>query len=261
MRHGRAKAARKTLQFFRLSYGIAPPYHVLLDGTFLVAMTSQKVPLRERLDRVLQHKSFHLYVSRSSLTELEKMSKKDTPKKEALKQAWRWGLDECDEILEDARDEGGDGMEIPDSLGVPGKDVVRLVSLERSQYMVATQDEELLDFLRTMGNAPLLRLARGVLLLENPSKSSQRTALREEKSKWTVAGSITEHEKRLVDHVKDKQRREQEQARASQPQRRVKRKAKEPNPLSCKRKKDNVPSESTKRKRRRTKKSSKEQES
>lgn len=43
MRHGRAKAARKTLRFFQLHAGIKPPYNVLLDGTFLAAAVRQKV--------------------------------------------------------------------------------------------------------------------------------------------------------------------------------------------------------------------------
>ena len=75
MRHGRAKAARKTLQFFRLSVGIVAPYQVILDGTFLVAMLSQKVPLRDRLDRTLQHQAYTLLVTRTSLRELETLSK------------------------------------------------------------------------------------------------------------------------------------------------------------------------------------------
>jgi hypothetical protein len=45
MRHGRVKAARKTLRFFQLHAGIKPPYNVLLDGTFLVAAVRQKVNL------------------------------------------------------------------------------------------------------------------------------------------------------------------------------------------------------------------------
>ena len=43
MRHGRAKAARRTLRFFQLNAGIKPPYTVLIDGNFLAASIRQKV--------------------------------------------------------------------------------------------------------------------------------------------------------------------------------------------------------------------------
>ena len=43
MKHGRAKAARKTLKFFSLNANIKPPYNVILDGNFLAAAVKYKV--------------------------------------------------------------------------------------------------------------------------------------------------------------------------------------------------------------------------
>ena len=40
MRLKRGKEGRKTLQFYRLNFGIAAPYSVLLDGNFIHAATS-----------------------------------------------------------------------------------------------------------------------------------------------------------------------------------------------------------------------------
>jgi hypothetical protein len=45
MKHGRAKAARKTLRFFSLNANIKPAYKVLLDGNFLAAAIKYKVGL------------------------------------------------------------------------------------------------------------------------------------------------------------------------------------------------------------------------
>jgi rRNA-processing protein FCF1 len=98
MRHGRAKAARKTLQFFSRQ-GIHPPYVVILDGTFLLAAVLQKVPLFERLERILQHNTFYLKVTRSCLDELKALAEHPSEKQEALREARQWGLDEC-QILE-----------------------------------------------------------------------------------------------------------------------------------------------------------------
>ena len=231
MRHGRAKAARKTLQFFRLSVGISPPYQLILDGTFLVAMIAQKVPLRDRLDRTLQHQQFSLQVTRSSLDELEKLFLAN--KNQSFKEARQWGLDYSDRIIE--------RVDIPESadandgnLGIAGSEILNLIQ-SKPQHFVCSQDETLLDSLRALGTTPLIRLSRGVLLLENPSKSSVNQANYKEKAKWSIAGSIKEHERKLVDQVKQAYRQDRERVRKAVPTHaRVKHKAKGPNPLSCK---------------------------
>ena len=247
MRYGRAKSARKTLQFFRLSHGITSPFHVLIDGTFIMAVITQKVPLNDRLEKLLQHKQFSLHVPRSALNELRNMSEQPSAKKESFKEAWKWGLDECDQVLE--VDDIGQ-VEVSNDLGVPGKDIVRLVS-PKPHYFVATQDEELLDLLREMGNVPIMRLARGVLLLENPSKAALKNAKCTEKSKWTVAGSLQEQEQELVRHVRERQQRENQPKQTPVYSRRKKAKAKGPNPLSCKRKRSSEDETTTKKRRRR----------
>lgn len=231
MRYGRAKQARKTLQFFQRTLGLTAPYHIILDGTFIVAMLTQKVPLRDRLDRTLQHGKFTLYVTRSALNELEVLAETAPKSKEIFLQARQWGLDESDEILENVpkRDITGD------ELGESGKDILKHVA-DHPGYIVATQDETLLDILRKHGTAPLLRISRGVLLLENPSKSSQQKETQAEKKKWTVAGSVKKEENALVNHVREEQRSCRPQ-NASNSQIRTLKKAKGPNPLSCKSKK------------------------
>ena len=240
MRHGRAKAARKTLQFFRLSVGITAPYQVVLDGTFLVAMITQKVPLRDRLDRTLQHQEYSLQVTRSSLKELEKLFQASN--NELFQQARQWGLDNSDKIIEDADIPEQTTDTEKDFLGLAGREIQTLIK-RTPQYLVCSQDESLLDVLRSMGTTPVLRLSRGVLLLENPSKSSQSRAISQERAKWSVTGNIREHEKMLVDHVKQIHRRDREHTQNSvfKPVR-LKGKAKGPNPLSCKKKRQAVKS-------------------
>jgi rRNA-processing protein FCF1 len=229
MRHGRAKAARKTLQFFARQ-GIRPPYVVILDGTFLLAAVLQKVPLSERLERILQHNTFYLKVTRSCLDELKALAEHPGEKQEALRQAWQWGLDEC-QILEN-KDIPKQEIEDQDHLGAPGQDIVKLVSSNHISCLVATQDEILLDVLRNKGLCPLLRLARGVLLLENPSKASQQKAQYEERSKY----SAQPQERNLAQSVREEERHQRQAQTGITPRHRIKHKAKGPNPLSCKRK-------------------------
>jgi hypothetical protein len=110
-----------------------------------------------------------------------------------------------------------------------------------------------LELLRNQGTCPLLRLSRGVLLLENPSKACQRRADYQERSKY----SALTQERSLAQSVKEEEREQRQQA-GNVPRRRVKKKAKGPNPLSCKRKttQDMEPP-----KRKRTRKGNKKEES
>lgn len=277
MRYGRSKAARKTLQFFERTQGIHAPYHILLDGTFLVALVKYNLPLLDRLDRLLQHSSFQLYVTQSSLDELERLaSQVAVDKKDRFEEAKQWAQKNCARILPQ-HDEHSDGSTTNPlgKLGVAAKDIWNwtasgvststspstldskpnsVMLKDRQKYFVASQDEDLLDALRTMGGVPIIRLARGsVLLLEQPSKSATAQAGKHEKSKWT--GNVSEPEKRLVQVVVEHERseRQKQQSSVARPVRR-KRKAKEPNPLSCKRK-GNEESEGKKKRRRKNKSS------
>ena len=259
MRHGRAKAARKTLQFYALNAGIQSPYKVVLDGNFLVAAIRQKVPLFERLGKTLQKTDFTFYVTRSALDELASLPG------DLFQQARQFGLDEC-EIIERntipgkkkqgkkgaddvAKDDSEEGESSSSSLGEPGDDIRQLVTdgHNRRGYLIGTQDEALSDALRGLPYVPQLRLSRGVLLLEAPSAASRRQATTQERSKMMSGGGLaTKEEKEMVAAVREKDRavrkRKAEDARKAAAaggagnndyDRRMKKKAKGPNPLSC----------------------------
>jgi U3 small nucleolar RNA-associated protein 23 len=270
MRHGRAKAARKTLKFFRINANIKPPYKVLVDGNFIVTALRQKVPVRDRISKVLQNQLFDLFVCRSILDELSKIPG------EVNQQARQWGLDEC-KIIEQksipplnhdhAKPSAADGKISSDpsttsdsakkrkrgddektKLFSESRDHIhRLVSEcedgihNRKGFLVATQDENLSDKLRNLPNIPILHLSRGVLLLEAPSAISRQVSLQEEKGKQqTGGGTMTEHEKEILRRMKDKERRKREEERSKNNAligERRRHKAKGPNPLSCKKRK------------------------
>jgi U3 small nucleolar RNA-associated protein 23 len=223
MRHGRAKAARKTLRFFRINANIKPPYKVLVDGNFLVTAVKQKVPIRERLSRVLQNEPFELFTCRSILDE---MMKQNTG--ELYQQARQLGLDEC-QIIESKSIPEGEKTASPvadsstkkrkrgddeTTTASESRDHIRKLASEvdggvhnRRGFLVATQDEYLSDELRNLPNVPLLRLSRGVLLLEAPSAASRHQSLHEEKGKQlSGGGTMTEHERDILRHLKDKER-------------------------------------------------------
>lgn len=265
MRHGRAKQARKTLQFFQRTVGLKQPYHVLLDGTFVVAFTQHNLPMQERVERILQvNQSSLVFVTTESVfqevsTLVEKS--RDAEKKTALQQALDWMKQNCskriDEIpatsLEWAEATRGaeDHLE---ELSAAGRDLLTVLTdcngihdngdeTEKvaPPLLVASQDESLLHLARRSGKVPVIRLARGsVLLLEQPSNVAQQSEQHAEREKWTVRGSVQDQEKLLVDMVKQKERQEQRRSSTgpNPHERRKKRKAKGPNPLSCKTRKD-----------------------
>ena len=234
MRHGRAKTARKTLQFYRLNapYILKSPYKLLLDGTFLVASIRNKVPLYERFAKTLQNEAFVCCVARSTLIELEalanrpkgkkKKSANDDEEEENLQnlfaQARQYGLDEC-EIIE------SDKIHSPSSdntnntkaynritkvFSDASRDIYNLATCggnNQKSYFVATQDDTLADALRSMPYVPLFRLGRAVLLLESPSSASRSYTGNMEQSKLASAGGLmTSEERKMVNTVKKREK-------------------------------------------------------
>jgi rRNA-processing protein FCF1 len=313
MRHGRAKQARRTLQFFRLNVGIQAPFHVVLDGCFLVAMISQKVPLKDRLSRLLQHSPCTVYVTRSALDELHHLHTQT--QKDVFREARQWGLDECDIIepdmivkhkgtkkgkTSDDDDNDDDEQDVEqDDLGKAGRDILTLALQAKEfshpkqppkqqqqqqhhhppkHYFVASQDETLLNTLRSLGTVPCIRLSRGVLLLENPSKASQNKAAKQERIKWRrgTVGDMNPKERSFVEQIQKEDREQRKEAHKLQQQkllqqqqqqqpydhhyeRRKSTKPRAPNPLSCKKKRTDETTTTTAKKRKRRRKNNKEE--
>jgi rRNA-processing protein FCF1 len=273
MRHGRAKAARKTLQYFKRVVGLKAPYHVLVDATVLVALHQQQIlPIAERVDKVLQEfpqGGTQYYILESALQEittlLPKLEESNHAKTVYFQQALEWARKECTVLTDD--DSTMNQQQPPESsnddeASSPAQSMVQFLKNAEQPYIVASQDEALLDKLRFMGKVPIVRLANGsVLLLEHPSKASQKYDTRTEVKKWK--GPLGDKEKKLVEVVRQEQRQLKTAATAPpmpHEKRRVAKKAKGANPLSCKKKRaGDGPAESSAMKRR--KRSKKEGES
>mmetsp|Transcript_2014 Transcript_2014/g.3654 ORF Transcript_2014/g.3654 Transcript_2014/m.3654 type:complete len:269 (+) Transcript_2014:136-942(+) len=268
MRHGRAKLARKTLKFYSINANIKPPYKVILDGNFMVAAIKQKLPITERLKKLLQDESFTIYTTRSILDELNSIPG------ECFQQARQFGLDECDiiereDILTSSSANIDDSRTSNQKLGsIPKEDIFAMVKNGNPNgWFIATQDEDLSDKIRGIVNVPLIRLARAVLLLEGPSSATRKDVQYREKGKqMTGGGTMTHDERELISKLKNAEKKSKEiqvdHTADSVGQLRRKRKAKEPNPLSCKKKtKIEEPKPEKKKRIRKRKKGSKEDES
>ncbi|CAM9290113.1 unnamed protein product [Choristocarpus tenellus] len=199
MRVTRAKQYRRYLRFFRIVYGITPPYKVILDGNFLHQCISTKVDIDRRLASVLQGASFRLYTPKAAQDELEALG----PDFDA---AFQFAKTHCRAIFgpravtvqeggsEEGQDGGGDD---------PAEQIARAVGVDNpNKYIVATQDENLRVRLRKVPGCPLLHVSRTVLLMEGPSGKSKADFERSERMKEV---GLTEEEVSIVKGMKRKE--------------------------------------------------------
>lgn len=124
-----------------------------------MAIIRQKIPIQERLHRTLQHQKFSINIMRSTLIELETLSKQNTPHKEIFQQARQWGLDHSDNIIES--DISDDDTTQEEDLSFAGGQMVSLIKSKPS-FFVCTQDEVLLNIARQLGKSPVMRGKRQV---------------------------------------------------------------------------------------------------
>jgi U3 small nucleolar RNA-associated protein 23 len=224
MRHLRAKQGRKTLNYFRIHFGISAPFSVILDGNFIHLATSHKIDIKGRISKHLQGEKFTLFVPLCVLAELEAIG---APVVAALE----FARVHCETI----RDPASNTMTPTDAI----KKIVGTSNLLK--YIIATQEDDLRSHLRSIAGVPLLHIQRTILLLEGPSTSSRNQGSRVEAAKLTDFSVVEQEEMRLAKKLRLLERAEKRRADGAAstiiPR---KLKAKGPNPLSCMRKKDSV---------------------
>ena len=236
MRHGRAKAARKTLKFLRLNFGLSPPYRVILDGTFCAEVVKKNVPIMDRLAGIIGEK-FEAFVLRSGINEVKALG-------DQFENVVKFMLNECT-ILNDVSPEGSSSGSSRDGTS---RLLTYVGATNPNHYFVCTQDPSLSDSLRRIPNTPLMRLHNTVLCLEGVSKSSKREAEKGERGKSLSA--MGRDEKEEIDRVWEEERKRKRAAGEGTAGdttgggnggggERKRKKAKGPNPLSVK-KSDNV---------------------
>lgn len=131
MRYLRAKKARKTLQFYRLTFAIEPPYDIILDGNFIYASINKAIDIRDRLNRLLQESKIRLHVTRSVIQELHSLGERGS-------QALEFAVKFC-AVIED----------IPKALSAGNSTsdcIIKYFQQDKNRnnkFFVASQDKEL----------------------------------------------------------------------------------------------------------------------
>jgi U3 small nucleolar RNA-associated protein 23 len=223
MRHLRAKQGRKTLNYFRLTFGIAPPYAVLLDGNFIHAATSHKIDIFARVKKHLAGEKFTFFVPACVIMELRALG---APVEGALEFAQA----HC-EILDHSTDDA-----------VTPTEAIKAIigSTNPRKFFVATQEDALRDHLRSIPTGvPLMHIQRTVLLLETPSAAARHKGNKDESAKLRGDATMADANEAiaLAKKIRLQERSEKRRIDGAKTTVPKKEKAKGPNPLSCMKKK------------------------
>ncbi|KAM5535389.1 hypothetical protein V8D89_010911, partial [Ganoderma adspersum] len=164
MRQKRAKAYRKLMSLYSMSFGFRQPYQVLVDSHMCKEAMTHKIELVKQLDSVLQGTVKPL-ITQCSIQELYDQEKDHKPAVELAKTFERRRCNHRQPI--------------------PGDECLTSVvgGTNKHRYVLATQSSELRQHLRTIPAVPIVHMNRSVMILEPVSDATLRAkALEEEKA-------------------------------------------------------------------------------
>ncbi|KAF7339900.1 rRNA-processing protein utp23 [Mycena venus] len=203
MRQKRAKAYRKLMALYSMSFGFRQPYQVLVDSEMCKAATEHKLELAKQLNSVLQGEIKPM-ITQCCIHELYLLGKTQQPAVDLAKTFERRKCNHREAI--------------------PGDECLASVVGEtnKHRYVVATQSQPLRVKLRSIPAVPIVHVNRSVMVLEPPSDATIRTKEYSEEQALHPTGS----EKQSL-----------APSTSAEPPRKKKKGPKGPNPLSVKKKK------------------------
>ncbi|XP_055632996.1 rRNA-processing protein UTP23 homolog [Toxorhynchites rutilus septentrionalis] len=203
------KKARKYMSFYMNNFGFREPLLVLIDGTFCHAAYKARLQIEEQLKRYFQCE-LKLIVTACIITETENIGGPLVAVCQLLK---KFLVHKC-------------GHE---KHPIPGSACIRALT-KTCNYIVATQDRDLQDKIRSQAGIPLFYLHNNLVpTLVQPSEASVKAAA----SKTQAKVQVREVDEKTLSNLKKKQGLLVDTDQ--KPKRR--KKMKNPNPLSCKKSK------------------------
>ncbi|KAH9835629.1 Fcf1-domain-containing protein [Rhodofomes roseus] len=153
MRQKRAKAYRKLMSLYCMSFGFRQPYQVLVDSEMCKSSITQKLELSKQLETVLQG-TVKPMITQCCIHELYLQGKEQQPAVDLAKTFERRKCNHREAI--------------------PGDECLASVVGEtnKHRYVIATQSHDLRVKLRTVPAVPLVHINRSVMILEPPSKAT-----------------------------------------------------------------------------------------
>ncbi|KAH7104603.1 Fcf1-domain-containing protein, partial [Auriculariales sp. MPI-PUGE-AT-0066] len=205
MRQKRAKAYKKLMAMYAMTYGFRTPYQVLVDADMCAEAIDIKMELLKHLGIVLQGEVKPM-ITQCCIVELYKRGRSAQPAVDLAKTFERRRCNHREAIL--------------------GNDCLQQVvgDANKHRYVVASQNQPLRAKLRTIPAVPLVHIERSVMILEPPSDETLRQkALKEAQAMQASTGEVA--------------RATADQPSQEPPKPKKRKGPKGPNPLSVKKKK------------------------
>ncbi|EPY51227.1 rRNA processing protein [Schizosaccharomyces cryophilus OY26] len=231
MRQKRAKTYRKLMHTYQLVFGFREPYQVLVDADFISDLTKSKMDIRAAISRTVQG-DIKPMVTQCCIRQLYSRSQEA---KQEIQIAKSFERRRCGHI-----DEAKSPLECMQScIDVNGRN--------KHRYVVATQNTELRDLLRSVPGVPLIYMKRSVVVLEPAS----RATILEKHAKESSQMGLSKEEKLILSGKRPHSGSEREETEETgkeddneasenveeQPKKKKRKGPKGPNPLSVRKKK------------------------
>lgn len=218
MRQNRAKAYRKQMNVYKMTFKFKPPIQVLVDSDAILEAQKTKFDLNKGIARTVQMET-KLFITQCCINHLY-----NSGNQEAIDIAKTMEKRRCHHDETKTSDDC-----ISSITNVDGENKFR--------YVVVTQNAKLRRDLRQIPAVPLIYMNRSVMIMEPMSIATSRVVRAVERRKLT-GGLNDARSAGLRDE--DKKTEEENENSEKRPERKRKRGPKGPNPLSMKKKKKKV---------------------
>lgn len=173
MKIKKLKRTRKALLHLQTVHGIRPPYTVLVDGTFIQASIVQRIAIKDELEKVLGAKVI-VAVTESVVAELRALGEPFEAAAIVAKRLQRISIPS------------------PSDTRILADVIVHAVSGGNPMKLfVATEDVKLQARLRKLSGVPLVRIARGSVVLEGAADRAAGEAMPQPKRALSPADRQT----------------------------------------------------------------------
>lgn len=153
MRQKRAKAYKKLMALYHMSFGFRQPYQVVIDSTFCLELFQHKIDPMKQLSTVLQG-DCKLMITQCSMVELYKLGPSAQPVVDMAKGFERRKCNHREAIENE-----------PCVESVVGE-------TNKHRYVIASQSTDLRNKLRKIPGVPMVHINRSVMVLEHASEAT-----------------------------------------------------------------------------------------
>ncbi|KAE8743531.1 hypothetical protein FOCC_FOCC010856 [Frankliniella occidentalis] len=169
MRINRHKRIQKTLAFYANNFGFRKPFQVLIDGTFCFVALKDQLDIQDQL-KIYLGNEIKLLTTPCIVLETEKLGKSVFGAMLIVK---KFPIHKCSH-----KDKPVTGSKCLQSM---------IGTSNPNRYIIATQDRDLQDRLRSIPGVPLLYFHNKAPTLEAPSDESHKAASQATNSLWGVS--------------------------------------------------------------------------